>query len=219
MAYSTNYTNRTTIFDAGDIIQGDHIKSIYDELGETPGSTVALADSVAPYAPGYWFSPCNGATTTSVLSSNNMTMIPWIVSKTSVSIDRVAIYITSVGSSGSVVRLGLYGSSNGIPSGDPIADWGTVDGTVLNERELTISQTVSRGLYWLAAVSQGAPSTHPTCRIPTAVHLGGSFGDSAASVLNTGLRGVRMGSVSGALPTIGTLANTNAPALIAVRFV
>ena len=37
MSYSSNYTNRTTIFDTGDRIEGDHIKAIYEELGANPG--------------------------------------------------------------------------------------------------------------------------------------------------------------------------------------
>lgn len=42
--YTTNYTNKATIFDNGDTISGHHVKSLYDELGAAPSdvhSTVA----------------------------------------------------------------------------------------------------------------------------------------------------------------------------------
>lgn len=41
MTYSSNYANKETIFDDGDTIEGDHIKAIYDELGESPTLVVA----------------------------------------------------------------------------------------------------------------------------------------------------------------------------------
>lgn len=45
MTYSSNYANKETIFDSGDVIAGDHIKAIYDELGATPAADIAAAGS------------------------------------------------------------------------------------------------------------------------------------------------------------------------------
>lgn len=42
MTYDENYANRATIFDDGDIIEGDHIKAIYDKLGASPGGTAEI---------------------------------------------------------------------------------------------------------------------------------------------------------------------------------
>lgn len=41
MTYSGNYSARNTIFDSGDTVEGDHIKSIYDEMGSDPSGASA----------------------------------------------------------------------------------------------------------------------------------------------------------------------------------
>lgn len=41
MTYSSNHTNKATIFDNGDAIDGDHVKSLYDELGSDPSGASA----------------------------------------------------------------------------------------------------------------------------------------------------------------------------------
>jgi hypothetical protein len=51
--YATNYANKSSIFDNGDVIEGHHVKSIYDELGETPGK---IASAVGPTVDGYYYS-------------------------------------------------------------------------------------------------------------------------------------------------------------------
>lgn len=41
MTYSSNYANRATIFESGDVIAGDHVKSLYDEIGPSTPQTVS----------------------------------------------------------------------------------------------------------------------------------------------------------------------------------
>ena len=41
MSYSGNFTNRNSIFDSGDSIDGDHVKALYDELGSDPSGASA----------------------------------------------------------------------------------------------------------------------------------------------------------------------------------
>ena len=214
MTYASNYANRATIFDAGDTIDGDHVRSIYDELGPLPGSLVA---NLAPSAVGYWYAPSPGGVSTSVAAANSLTLVPWVVSSSSVTVDRVAVSVTSAGSTGSVIRLGVYGSTDGRPSGSPVADWGPVTTETTGVRELTISTTVDRGVYWLAAVAQGSPTTYPTTRVPSSVP-GVVLGDSAASVLDTGLRGFRVSGVTGTLGSISATVNSGTPILVAVRY-
>ena len=43
MDYPTNYTNRATIFDNGDAIEGHHIRALYDELGVRPSERLMPA--------------------------------------------------------------------------------------------------------------------------------------------------------------------------------
>lgn len=39
MTYAGNYSSRATIFDNGDTVEGDHVRSLYDELGSDPSGS------------------------------------------------------------------------------------------------------------------------------------------------------------------------------------
>lgn len=71
-------------------------------------------------------------------------------------------HYATVGSAGSVVRMGLY-RDDGRDLLTRILDAGTVaTDTAANRKEITgLSQAVARGLYWIGAVGQGAPATVP----------------------------------------------------------
>jgi hypothetical protein len=85
--------------------------------------------------------------------------MPIFVDK-STSFDRLAIRSsTFLGST--TVRLGIYGDSNGYPS-NLILDAGTVSVTAATTvYEITISQTLQAGIYWLAFCQQGTAPTTP----------------------------------------------------------
>ena len=78
------------------------------------------------------------------------------------------------------VRLGIYNNTNGQPS-TLILDAGTVTPTAANTvYEITISQTLSAGFYWLAFCQQG---TAPT----TSSYTGfGGANNTAIPILGTG---------------------------------
>jgi hypothetical protein len=218
MTYSSNYTNRTSIFDTGDVIEGDHVKSLYDELGQSPGN---LLDNLSPYVSGWWVSSAGGANGSVTATAARMTLTPLVVAQSSASIDRAAVQIiTTAGSAGSVIRLGIYGSSYGMPSGAPIADWGTVSGTSIAVPELSITTlSLTRGLYWLAAATQGAPATEPTVRYSTSSNWPLAIGNTATTGISAAT-GLYLSGVTGALPTITSVTGSIAtPTLVAVRYV
>ena len=74
------------------------------------------------------------------------------------SISRIAVTVPTAGSAGSVVRIGAYNDDNGVP-GTLIFDAGTVNSTTTGDKEITTSQTLPAGRFWLAAVVQGGAST------------------------------------------------------------
>jgi len=78
-----------------------------------------------------------------------------------VTLDRIAARVNTAGSSGSVVRLGIYGSTSTMFPGALALDAGTIDGTSATTQEINISITLPAGVYWIGAVSQGSPATHP----------------------------------------------------------
>jgi hypothetical protein len=121
--------------------------------------------------------------------------------------------VTTAGSAGAVIRLGLYEQgSDGFP-GNLIVDAGTVSSETTGVKEVTISETVT-GLIYMAIVTQGA-----TCTTRASNNVGLAYPASLQSAGNLGLdtRTVpRQDAVSGSLPTPAS-ANTNATPAMAVH--
>lgn len=69
---------------------------------------------------------------------------------------RIGINVTT-GAAGNA-RLGVYNNVNGIPSGAPLLDAGTVDVSTTGEKEVVISLALAPGWYWLAVVSDVTPT-------------------------------------------------------------
>lgn len=113
--------------------------------------------------------------------------------------DRIACSVTANGTAGAVVRLGIYGDTDGQPDA-LIVDAGTVDSTTNGYKEITINQALtSGGLYWLAIAAQVA-----TCSLRSAgIGDGSDFvgnvltGDSrAANWIQTGVTGAFPGNAT-----------------------
>jgi len=109
------------------------------------------------------------------------------------------------------VRLGIYNDSSGAP-GSLLLDGGTTTTTAAAVKTITISQSLSPGLYWLAAVFDAAP----TCRLAagaTNVNLG--FSSNTDTTLHMG---VDVAFTYAALPnpfTAGSILSTvNHPRLL-----
>lgn len=136
-------------------------------------------------------------------ANGNIRLVPiWLPTR---AVDRIGLVLTVAGSSGSLVRLGIYGSdpSTGMPTGSPLVDAGTIDGTSATYQEKTIAWTPSaRGYYWLAAVVQAASAGLPSCH---AISQSSIFGDEGmpltSSSAGSGGIGVN-GFASGALGDI-----------------
>lgn len=88
---------------------------------------------------------------------------PWIVRR-SVTLVRIGVEITTAGEAGSLVRLGVYADNGSAYPGALLFDAGTVSGATVAFPEITISQTLSPGIYWVAAANQSAPTTQPQVR-------------------------------------------------------
>jgi hypothetical protein len=78
----------------------------------------------------------------------------------STTFDRIACRADTGFSGSSTVRLGIYNSDADNQPSTLVLDAGTVAFTGVASQEITISQTLSTGLYWLAFCQQGtAPTT------------------------------------------------------------
>jgi hypothetical protein len=78
----------------------------------------------------------------------------------STTFDRLRIRTASSFAGTASVRLGIFNDTNGVPS-TVVLDAGTVSATASSTNySITISQTLSAGMYWLAANSQTVGSTN-----------------------------------------------------------
>lgn len=187
----------------------DAVDGIYDDvvLASNNLSDVASADSAvsnlgarpATKAPpsGIYFGR-GGNATTQVASLNGLNATPIHIK--SGTLTRIGVEVTSAGSAGSVVRLGIYGPSATTQyPGSLILDAGTIDGTSATYQEITISQAVS-GWVWLVSATQVA-----TCTLRAVT--GSASGDllvgysSATNATANSAVGYLAAGVSGALPS------------------
>jgi hypothetical protein len=114
-----------------------------------------------------------------------------------------------------VTRLGIYGSDAAmLPTGSPIADYGTVASDTTGTKTAVVSTPLAPGLYWIAVVGQTAA--------PTLRHAAGQspWVASAAFPAGSGVgwnNAYAQTGVSGALPAIGAFSDSDAP-LIGLKF-
>jgi hypothetical protein len=110
------------------------------------------------------------------------------------------------------MRLGIY-NDNGDQPGTLVLDAGTVSPTAASTNyEITIDQALSKGLYWLATVSQtnAATNSYFSMLTPTFQTWIGTTPTSAAQTI-----GYFEADVSGGLATAGTLSSTtNVPHVV-----
>ena len=153
--------------------------------------------------------------TTKAVSTNGDSGASLIQLAGSTTFDRIGVHVTTA-VSGATVRLGIYADSVNRPAA-LVLDAGTVDASSTGYKEITISQTLSAGVYWLAAAAQGAVGNIAW----VAFSLTGNFayGFSSMSSLS-GITNVGMGlaSTPGAFPsTIVATPGTDKAPMISLR--
>ena len=148
-----------------------------------------------------------GSSTTNVVSGN-IEFQPFPVPY-GASLDQLVAEVTATNASG-LVRMGIYASnSSGLP-GALVLDAGTVTSLATGARTITISQTLTAGLYWLAALGDAAGGTWRTWSAsPSLSAMGWSTG-IASGVVYTRFTatGVATGSLPSTAPT--TVATSSA---------
>lgn len=127
-------------------------------------------------------------------------------------VDRIAIITsnTPTPTTGNTTRLGIYANTNGKPS-TLILDAGTINPAAANTAyEITISQAVTAGIYWLAVNRQVTAGTAPDYEgFDTSDTSSISFWTSS---LNTGtpVKGYTQSGVTGAFANATSLSATSA---------
>ena len=136
-----------------------------------------------------------GTATTTALTTNRLYYLPYLIT-TSTTFDRMALeHVGAVGGVGSVVRLGIYSSTAGLPS-TKLLDAGSLDLTTAAAfKALTINVTLTPGLYYLAVVAQ---ITSGACTFRTITPS--IVTPDSAGVIN----GAKFEAAAGALPATAT---------------
>lgn len=97
----------------------------------------------------YVRSQASVAPSTRSATLNRTTYIPILI-PTTTTYDRIGVTTGSTFSGTGTVRVGIYNNTNGKPS-TVVLDAGTISATALSTAyEITISQTLAAGFYWLA---------------------------------------------------------------------
>lgn len=98
-----------------------------------------------------------GALTNLSLAADQLEAVPFIVSR-DMTVDRIAIIIQASGAGGTKVRLGIYEGGTNLYPGALLLPAGLVDADSTGIKAITINQALTKGLYWLAYLTDGAPA-------------------------------------------------------------
>lgn len=169
-----------------------------------------------------WVLNGQDAVGTSLMTDSREIAVPFQLG-VAVSITKLYVSVTTVGSAGSVIRLGVRAHD---PSGcrptsaAPLADGGTVSGTSIAIVSVTLGSALvlAPGWYWYTATSQGTAATQPTIQTSNGLWWPGpTRGLTTASLMGNNVRGLYQTGVSGALPSSWTTstASTFAPRMAA----
>lgn len=219
--------NRTLAVSAGStsaagVLQlTDSVSSTSTTTAATPNAVKTAYDNalIKPFLTNstgiYYKTPSSQFAATTVTHQRTY-YTPIFINKT-VTFDRIACRTsTFVGTS--TVRLGIYNESNGLPS-TVLLDAGTVSCTAATTvYEITISQSLNPGMYFLAFCQQGtAPTTPQYSGNPGANTLGNSLISGQLTPSTQDIVGFSQSSVTGAFATASSLSATALAAYVWIR--
>lgn len=150
------------------------------------------------YAPGRWYMSWYGANSPFLQTANQLRFSPLWVTQAHV-FTGLGLGVTTAGTTGSVIRLGVYTDNGAGGPSNLILDAGTVDGTATGFQSLTgLTIPLATGPYWLASAFQGSPTTQPTVQCVGASTSGPGYVGNP-TLWSQGMEPY-MTSVTGALP-------------------
>lgn len=143
----------------------------------------------------------SAVSTSNALTNGTLRLAPWFVPNP-ITIDRIGAEITVVGDSGCKLRLGIYSDNGFAFPGARLLDAGQIAGDSATVQDLTVSQAIPAGLYWVGGVVQSVTTTQPTVRITNSVTLPIPIvGSNSTPAAGTTVVGYSQTSVTGALPS------------------
>jgi hypothetical protein len=195
---------------AGVLQLTDSTSSTSTTTAATPNAVKTAYDLRNPLVKrqtGQYFSSPNYITTAAMTATNQRAYYTVVYIDQTTTIDRIAMRTSTLFSGTGSVRLGIYNHdySTGLPS-TLLLDAGTVSPTATSTvYQITISQTLNAGFYWVVMCQQG---TAPTTGSYLANSVGSTF-NQYLQILTTpgGNQNIAYieNSISGAFVDAGTL--------------
>lgn len=146
---------------------------------------------------------------TALSAADSLRLAPCFIPQT-LTITRFVGEVTTAGSSGSKMRLGIFADTGAGMPGALVLDAGQINGDSATVQEITLgsSLVLTPGWYWVGAAAQSATPTAPTCRVVASSGPVGGAGSGFLMNLGTTLpvagvaaAGLAMTGVTGALPS------------------
>lgn len=153
---------------AGEFVEGQ----LADHMAELDAHTYNKLEKLVP---GYYMLSYGMGNTTGtfIMTADKLYVMPFAPAR-AITVDRIAIAVTLAGAGGTKARLGIYNSdADGKPAA-LVLDAGEVGVDGVGIKAITINQSLTKGLYWLACVSDGTPTVrhHYAMATPYGIHSG-----------------------------------------------
>lgn len=162
------------------------------------------------YVTGRYYTPLDHTTPTPVgLSANLMYLVPFAVSQRT-TFTRIGIKCTTA-QAATNARLGIYRAIDGVPS-NLVLDAGTVSLAATGDKEITISQQLEAGDYFLAVLSNATTAQITWSLVNIAMRVwryglvGSDTADGAADLLM--IAGFTYGALPATCPTVTFVGST-----------
>jgi hypothetical protein len=157
----------------------------------------------------YFFPISTTQAGTAQVAQGSLRLYPWY-SPRGLTIDRIGAEVTTIGDAGSKLRVGIYKDNGLAYPGDLLLDAGQIAGDSATLQDITISQFIPAGLYWIGGATQSVTTTAPTYRTvsqytPPIPIIGTTSAPSAGATFV----GYSQASVTGALPSTFTTSLTS----------
>lgn len=173
-----------------------------------PAAAGVVSGGMVPRSTGYI--PTGGVVTarsSKTATLNAMYLMPFVL-LSGATLSSIAFEVTA-NIATAVARLGIYASSaSNLPTGAAVADYGTTAADTTGTKTAAVSTVLAAGLYWLAFVGQTAAPTVRQCTGWTPYVASATF--PAGSGVGWDNCYVQT-SVTGALPSIGTIVDSDGP--------
>lgn len=169
------------------------------------------SDHMCPLTPGQYFRPLAGTLSTPVQipSANKAIGARMLVGRTC-TITSLACKVTTAGSTGAVLRMGVYRLPSGSDTATLVGDFGTIAATSTGVKVITGTAAVTAGdTIILMVASQGGPTTRPSVTCVNSIDLGSGISDPETAYA-ANIQGFQF-DASGAFPSTATVAAAGGP--------